>query len=288
MSERRFSERRHHEGAWDTTTLRSDRVLFRVFLNYASFKRRGVTRLARKLRPRNIVLDLGSGSGAYGHWIRSTTPIRLVSVDWAYSALISAREKDDSAGLYVCADMSRLPFKSSVFDAFYTIDALGHIRNSNRVLDECERVLRNGGHFFLHSECSDYRNRWPDRELIRMLGHDIIAQRDGHVGLRVSTDLHSSLTRRFAVVKSYSPAGLLGWLIGYPEKYRRAFKGVDRPVLCGILGIFKRVKQAPLLGAGLRLVNACTNRLELLLGVTGGGSFFANGMKNRQNTGEPS
>ncbi len=206
-------------------------------------------------------------------------PLRLISVDWAVSALVSAREKGDSAGLYVCADIERLPFKPAVFHGFYTIDTLGHTHNSDRVLDECARVLKNDGRFFVHSECSDYRDRRPDRELIHLLGSDLLAERDGHIGLRKSFDLLSALKSRFALEEAFSPAGLLGWLIGYPEKYRHAFRAAGRPVPYAVTSAFAAIKRTPGAGVLLRLVNAWTNKLELLLGITGGGSFFATGRK---------
>jgi hypothetical protein len=120
-----------------------------------------------------------------------------------------------------------------------------------------------------------------------LLGRDLLAQRDGHIGLRESFDLCSALKTRFTLEEAFSPAGLLGWLIGYPEKYLSAFWAAGHPMPYAACCFFAAVKRTPGAGALLRLVNAWTNKLELLLGITGGGSFFACGTKRNRSDGEP-
>jgi hypothetical protein len=88
-------------------------------------------------------------------------------------------------------------------------------------------------------------------------------------------ELHAVIARRFQIDSSWSPAGLTGWLTGYPEKYRLAFAKARLPLLVGLTALFALVKRLPLLGTLLRLKNSLLNRLELALGLQGGGSFFA-------------
>jgi ubiquinone/menaquinone biosynthesis C-methylase UbiE len=89
-------------------------------------------------------------------------------VDWSIEALKSARLNDNSGKvLPVCADLHLLPFKHESIDALFSVDALGHLSNQERALDEISRICRPGAQLFLHSECGDYRKRWPDNILLK-------------------------------------------------------------------------------------------------------------------------
>ena len=238
-------------------------------------KREGVDRLARIASGDALVLDLGSGAGAYALWFLSRCPATVVSVDWSLLALRRAPLPVRGRLLRVCADVSMLPFRSRVFSAAFSVDTFGHVEHLGRALDELGRVCRCGVPLFLHSECADYRSRWPDRALIAELGEDRPALADGHVGLRRSTDLRKAYTARFMLLTFESPAGLLGWLIGHPEKYAPAFRAASHRLPAAVTGMMGLARAAPVLGWGLRIVNALTNRLELFLGISGGGSCFA-------------
>jgi hypothetical protein len=90
-----------------------------------------------------------------------------------------------------------------------------------------------------------------------------------------SAALRALYVRRFHLETFFSPAGVLGWLLGYPEKYRPLFFQARFFVLAGLCGCMALVKKIPFAGWLLRLVNALGNRMELLVGLSGGGSCFA-------------
>jgi|WetSurMetagenome_2_1015567.scaffolds.fasta_scaffold00479_11 SAM-dependent methyltransferase len=275
-----FSDGKHARGEWDTSALAYRKGPLRAAAGYISAKRRGVTRLADAAGTPRLVLDAGAGSGAYAIWFLARTPCTVVSVDIARAGLkkiVPALQKSGVAGraFPVCADIEALPFKNAAFDAAFSVDALGHVGNAAAALDELARTCRPGAPLFVHSECADYQSRWPDRALIARLGEDVPAARDGHIGLRASRELRELYGRRFRVVSFTSPAGLLGWLLGYPEKYREAFERAGWVCLSRVATAFAVVKKLPVLGPLLRFVNATTNHAEILLGLSGGGSSFA-------------
>jgi SAM-dependent methyltransferase len=276
---RTFSEERHQSGAWKTRVDSGRNPLVRLAWNYLSFKRQGCDRLAAACRPGQRGLDLGCGNGAYSHWFMGRRPCCIAAMDWSFTALRSIRPPSNGRILRVCGDARFLPFKQDVFDFLFSIDMAGHIGEAERVIDEMFRVLKPACRFFFHSECSDYLNRWPDKALVVKLGHDMLAQREGHIGLRPSADVYRLLVRRFDILAFFSPAGLAGWLLGYPEKYRIAFAAASWRTLALLTGLFALCKRLPVAGAILRFVNATSNRVELFFRVVGGGSCFAQGAK---------
>jgi hypothetical protein len=279
-SARHFSETRHRAGAWNTRFANAANPLTRRLASFVSYKRREVTRLAGMLRPHALVLDLGAGNGAYSVWLCSHKPFRTVACDWSLRAL--SRARDRSAHIMpVCADARALPFRDGCFDAAMTIDMLGHIAQTGAVLAEMRRVTRQAAPLFIHSECADYRRRWPDRMLLSACGSDIPAALDGHTDLKQSATMIALCARLFRIRKSYSPAGSLGWLLGYPEKYRHAFRRAPRPTLYLLTSLFAYIKRAPGLGLALRIVNALANHAEAIAGRSGGGSVFIRARNGR-------
>jgi|WetSurMetagenome_2_1015567.scaffolds.fasta_scaffold335801_2 ubiquinone/menaquinone biosynthesis C-methylase UbiE len=274
-SMRRFSADKHKLGLWDTRVATPRNPLLRALASYISYKRRGVDELARST-PADVVLDAGCGIGAYSQWYCSRRPVATcISLDWSEEALRRAPPSGIGRILRVCGDVRFLPIKSACVEALFSIDTLGHIDNCASALDEFSRVCKNGATLFLHSECRDYQKRWPDKALIKRLGEDVLARYDGHEFIKMADDLYVQYSRRFHVTSFFNPAGYLGFLLGYPDKYRMAFKaaGWQVPLLATI--VFAFLKKTPLVGVALRLVNAFTNHCEVYFGLKGGGSCFA-------------
>ncbi len=273
---RAFSENHHKTGKWQTKTSSIKNPLVRSTWNYCSYKRSGVNKLASQSKNSHLILDLGAGNGAYSHWFLGESPnSKVVAVDWSFTALKGITNPKKSVIQRVCADIHYLPFKPEIFDIIFSIDTLGHVSHLEKVLNETVRIAKNGANLFLHSECSDYQYRWPDRALIRKNKKDILAEFDGHFSLKTSVAIYSFYNQRFNIKSFFSPAGTLGWIIGYPEKYYKGFKGAHLYFFTCLTGIFALIKRIPILGAALRLLNAITNHLELFLGLYGGGSCFA-------------
>lgn len=273
---RSFSERYHKAGRGKTNISLTTNPLIRMPWNYCSYKREGVDRLAALTTHAQYTLDVGAGNGAYSYWYLGRKKLSpCIAVDWSFAALRKVGKPGHKNLLPVCADVHYLPFKSGTFDALFSVDTFGHVAQIEKVLDEILRVAKCGSSLFFHSECSDYQCRWPDTWLIRKNGKDVLAELDGHFSLRTSAALYSLYHQRFYVRSFFSPAGILGWLFGYPEKYRIGFKQARLHFFTILTTIMAVIKMIPFLGHLLRCFNALTNRIELFLGLYGGGSCFA-------------
>jgi SAM-dependent methyltransferase len=198
----------------------------------------------------------------------------VVAIDLSFEALRRLPPPRSGTILRLCADGHHLPLKGACADTFYSVDTLGHVAQPAQVLDEILRVVKPDAQLFLHSECSDYRDRWPDRMLIKRLGYDLPARHDGHISLLPVAALRALVSRRFLIDRIWSPAGLTGWLTGYPEKYLPAFRAAHCRTLAFLTAVFAFVKKTPVAGFLLRLGNGSLNHLEIALGIQGGGSVF--------------
>jgi ubiquinone/menaquinone biosynthesis C-methylase UbiE len=274
---RHFSTDKHLRGQWDTRVAIAKNPFIRAIISYCSLKRALVDTLAKTSKAAHFVLDGGCGKGAYSHWYLGKRPLAVcIAVDWSEAALRTLRPAAGGGQiLRLCADVRFLPLTSGSMDALFSIDTLGHIDNCASALDEFSRVCKNGAPLFLHSECGDYRKKWPDSALIRRLGEDLIARHDGHNFLKEAAELYRLYSRRFQIQSFIHPAGYCGFILGYPEKYRMAFMQAHYRFLFFLTSIFALLKTTPALGAAIRLLNALTNHCEVFLGLKGGGSCFA-------------
>ena len=271
---RDFSESMHSKNHWQTRSSKKVPWIFLPLWRFISFKREGVYRLAKIAT--GLVLDAGCGGGAYAEWfMRSNKSAKIVAADISFLALIHALETCDGKILPVCCDLHHLPFKPRSFDAAYSIDTLGHLDKPEFFLDELSLSCKEDSPLFLHAECTDALSRWPDKKLIEVNGRDLVSELDGHIGAKQSPLWYAEFRKRFTIEDFFSPAGLSGWLTGYPEKYRIAFKAAGMNflfVLCTIAAFKKRL---PVIGYCFRFVNSCINWTEHYFGICGGGSCFA-------------
>ncbi|MBN2035524.1 MAG: class I SAM-dependent methyltransferase [Chitinispirillaceae bacterium] len=271
---RAFSDDKHRSGEWRTRAPGLMRGPFRFLACYISYKRCGVDALARATPHGALVMDIGAGQGAYAQWFSMRKACPLVAVDLSFEALRRIGPLRRGKVMRVCADATKLPLKHERAAAVYSVDMLGHVGDAKAALDEMFRVAADGARLFLHSECGDYRHRWPDRMLEKRLGYDLLARHDGHVSLPPRASLQSIVMNRFHIDRIWSPAGITGWLTGYPEKYRLAFRAAGRRWLARVTALFAVIKKAPLAGVVLRLLNSTLNHIEVALGLEGGGSVF--------------
>jgi len=277
VNKRALSENYHQSGKWQTRVSSSRNPLVRSLWNYCSYKRRGIDMLASRHVKPGFALDVGAGNGAYSHWFLGKCPnTKLIALDWSFTALQNITDPRQKGKIFkICADIHYLPFKPGIFETLFSIDTLGHVSHIEKVLDEILRISTCDSTIFLHSECKDYQSRWPDTQLIHENKNDMLAELDGHFFLKTSSSLYTLYSQRFQVKSFFNPAGLLGWMLGYPEKYRLAFKKARLYFLVFVTFLFATIKKIPVCNVILKLVNATTNHLELFLGLSGGGSCFA-------------
>lgn len=91
----------------------------------------------------DLVLDLGCGNGY------STANIKAklaVGVDLSHHELAAAKKKYPKCE-FVVADARQLPFATGTFDKVVAINMLHHVLDPEKVLNECNRVLKPGGTF---------------------------------------------------------------------------------------------------------------------------------------------
>ena len=278
---RSFSDEKHLSGQWRTRMVVTANPGLRQLFSYCSFKRSGVAALAKKIpaapRPQ-LAVDLGSGQGAYAHWFLGGTlrgNVTVIAIDWSREALLRIPAPARGKIVKICADAGSIPLKSESADALFSLDTLGHVESIPKVLDEILRIAKPGAPLFLHSECGDYRTRWPDTMLMKRIGYDFLARYDDHRSVLPFAALRSLYTQRFHIDMIQSAAGYTGWLTGYPDKYRLAFAEAGAKTFVVLTSFFSFVKRMPLTGLLLRLLNSSINHLELALGLQGGGSCCA-------------
>lgn len=268
-----FSEKQHQSGRWSSRKSYPSIPFLKYAINFLSLKRQFVYNLAKNNSP-GLLLDMGCGKGAYSKWyLKNNKNSKIVAMDWSFNAL---KAIDKNTNIFpIVADAQKMPFKSNVFLSAFSVDALGHIKNPQLALSELNRTLIPDSTFFLHSECSDYQLRWPDKKLISQLGKDHIAEKDGHYFIKNSTELYKTFHTTFSVKQFISPAGLTGWLTGYPENYRPLFKKAKMRISYIISSPFFIIRSIPILRQLLQFVNAIINRIEIYFNISGGGSIFA-------------
>ncbi len=110
----------------------------------------------RDLRPLlqgKTVLDLGSFTGGRGvAWAERYDLKHIIGVDVDEVYLESARRFTRSRGVsaeYRLAGGEALPLGDQSVDAVLTFDVFEHVREPERVLRECRRVLKDGGTAFI-------------------------------------------------------------------------------------------------------------------------------------------
>jgi ubiquinone/menaquinone biosynthesis C-methylase UbiE len=98
--------------------------------------------------PRGQLLELGCGTG---HWTEffSRQRFQVIAIDESEAMLSIAQNKKIKNVTFIKANAAKLPFADNSFFAVASITMLEFVENSEKVLDEIDRVLRPGGHIIL-------------------------------------------------------------------------------------------------------------------------------------------
>jgi ubiquinone/menaquinone biosynthesis C-methylase UbiE len=113
----------------------------------AGIRQRQLRRFLR-LRPGDLVIDLGCGSGRSLLW-NAASGAQFVGADVSPFFAREARARMDLA----LADLRRLPFADGTFSKAYALDVLEHLSPEalDAMLTEAARVLQPGGALFVYS-----------------------------------------------------------------------------------------------------------------------------------------
>jgi SAM-dependent methyltransferase len=101
--------------------------------------------LVARLPKRAVVLDAGCGSG-YPVTQFLAQSFQVTGVDFANEQIRLAR-KNLPDSWFVCADISKMPFKKDVFDAICSYYAIIHVprREHSKLLVDFHSILKTGG-----------------------------------------------------------------------------------------------------------------------------------------------
>ena len=91
------------------------------------------------------VLDAGCGVGFGAHLLGAAGARSVTGVDAFAAAIVEAREQAHHGLEFTLGDLRELPFDGDRFDLVVCFEAIEHVVEQERVLDEIARVLRPGG-----------------------------------------------------------------------------------------------------------------------------------------------
>jgi ubiquinone/menaquinone biosynthesis C-methylase UbiE len=101
------------------------------------------------------VLDIGCGAGGKTIFYASQGVKSIVGVEILNKYKDDAEELAKKYGVndkftFVCSDASKTPFVDEFFDTIIMNDAMEHVDEPEKVLDECYRILKKDGKIYLN------------------------------------------------------------------------------------------------------------------------------------------
>ncbi|HZG13888.1 MAG TPA: class I SAM-dependent methyltransferase [Candidatus Bathyarchaeia archaeon] len=101
------------------------------------------------------VLDIGCGGGGKTCYYATFQPKKIIGIDvvehYAEEGNAFAREKGlGEVATFMTADAAKMPFADESFDTIIMNDAMEHVDQPEKTLEECFRVLKPGGHIYIN------------------------------------------------------------------------------------------------------------------------------------------
>jgi len=118
---------------------------------------RDTTKLERmakrlKIKPGSIVLDVGTGTGVFIHFLLREMGKggRIVALDFAEKMLGCACTKGFNGDIdYLCADVTNIPLGNEIFDIIVCYSCFPHFQDKPGALTEMNRVIKRGGRLLI-------------------------------------------------------------------------------------------------------------------------------------------
>ena len=170
---------------------------------------RDTTKLERmakrlKIKPGSIVLDVGTGTGVFIHFLLREIGKggRIVALDFAEKMLGRARTKGFNGDIdYLCADVTNIPLGNEIFDIIVCYSSFPHFQDKPEALAEMNRVIKSGGRLFICHASSRAKINEIHRQ-IPAVQNDMIPDEDemrtllsmaGFTDIKISDDSESYL-----------------------------------------------------------------------------------------------
>ncbi len=102
-----------------------------------------------------VVLDIGCGAAGKTIYYASMGVERIVGVEILGKYRDEAEQLARKYGMedkfeFFCADASKTPFEDETFDTIIMNDAMEHVDEPEKVLEECYRILKKNGRLYLN------------------------------------------------------------------------------------------------------------------------------------------
>lgn len=166
-------------------------------------------RWASALAEGRAVLDAGCGVGWGTALLLEADAASVVGLDLSEVALDSARERTAGRATLVRGDLQAQPFDDDSFDLVVCFEAIEHVEDPERALDELRRVLRPDGVLLISS---------PNRGVYP-------TGNPHHLHEYASAELEATLRARFAVVTAYRQQTHVGSLLTTDADFATADAG---------------------------------------------------------------
>lgn len=97
-------------------------------------------------------LEIGCGPSHIGEYVMKTHDAIFIGVDFNYSLLLILKKYLDKKGykkyLLICGDINGMPIKDNSIDFIYGGGVIEHFSNTNNIIKETNRILRERGVMF--------------------------------------------------------------------------------------------------------------------------------------------
>jgi 2-polyprenyl-3-methyl-5-hydroxy-6-metoxy-1,4-benzoquinol methylase len=203
------------------------------------------------------VLDVATGTGYGANILRRQGATEVVAVDREQGALDYAAQRYGTDGLrWLNGDAYQLPFKQE-FDVVISFETIEHLKDPERFVRECKRVLKPGGLYIVSTPenvggpyCSDFHEFEYTREEFRTVLKkqfstvELFGQRrelsmvvrplgtlpDRYYQARIHHGRGSHRLYTFMDRMNKVPSCLLAWAAGVGDKFRSEIRPIDEPV----------------------------------------------------------
>ena len=203
------------------------------------------------------ILDVGCGTGADVVDLKKMfgRKVEVVGVDVVALEIDVAKEKIKQHGVWaevMVYDGENLPFPDHSFDAIYTSDVLGHVKNVDAWLTELSRVLKTGGALAMFAESKLGKHAYIRNYLLRR-GINTDPHKEFHISLYSKEELQEKLRiAGFAVKKMlssvYAPGFVSNWIKKRFHPYSTAMFELGGLIGMLLVGRFLEVQGYVILG----------------------------------------